>query len=62
VIVAQECVGAEPQERNDRSGYTQNKTQATKWMRALEIFQVDALCEFFGCELSSGHVESSLPQ
>jgi hypothetical protein len=60
VIVAKYCIPAKPQERDKRSGHTQDEAQAAEWMWALEILQVDALGEFFGCELASGHVDSLL--
>jgi hypothetical protein len=60
MIVAKYCIPAKPQERNKRSGHTQDEAEAAEWMRALEILQIDALSEFFGCELASGHVDSLL--
>jgi hypothetical protein len=58
LIVAKQSVPTKPQKSHERNGHTQNEAQTSKWMRALEIFQIDALGEFFGCELGSCHVDS----
>jgi hypothetical protein len=60
VIVAKQSVPPKPQKSCQRSGHTQNEAQTAEWMRALEIFQINALGEFFGCELRSCHVDSLL--
>jgi hypothetical protein len=57
-IVARQRVPAQPKQRNHRKRDGQNKAQAPEWVRMLEIFQINPLRQFFGCELGSCHQHS----
>lgn len=59
-IVASERVPAQPQQRNHWNAYGKYRAQAPEGMGMLEIIQVDALRQFFCCELGSSHDNSLL--
>jgi hypothetical protein len=61
LVVVREAIADKPEQRRDRQESRKQKTRLAKAMRMLEIIQINALREPFGCPLRSRH-ESSFPR
>jgi hypothetical protein len=61
LVVVREAIAYKPEQRRDRQESRKQKTRFAKAMRMLEIIQINALREPFGCPLRSRH-DSSFPR
>ena len=61
LVVVRETIANKPEQRRDQQESRKQKTRLAKAMRMLEIIQINALREPFGCPLRSRH-DSSFPR
>lgn len=61
LVVVREAIADKPEQRRDGQESGKQKTRLAKAMRVLEIIQINALRESFGCPLRSRH-DSSFPR
>jgi hypothetical protein len=61
LVVVRDAITDKPEQRRDRQESRKQKTRLAKAMGMLEIIQINALREPFGCPLRSRH-DSSFPR
>jgi hypothetical protein len=61
LVVVQDAIADKPKKHRERQKYREQKKRFVEAVRTLEIIQVNALREPFGCPLRSRH-DSSLPR